>query len=220
MSAPSFDKERPWPPLITEGALSGWVYARDALLTALLWFLFVLLMVGDIERVVAPWLDRFGIPLNVRGIGYADLAGNWRYFLHALAPFLAIVLFLVIVLASFTIDTLSRRRKALRGPRPPKLALGVEARHAELATIAGHKGSETEACRAELEQIDRVDARSMLVILAKLDQAALTDARSLRVTQVHVTGDGHFQIRPDGMEPNGLARQGPVDEPGSMTVGR
>jgi hypothetical protein len=189
------ESERPWPPLITEGPLSRWVYARDILLTALIWFFFVLLMVGEIERLVAPGLDRLGIP--VRGIGYADLTGNWGYFLYALAPFLAIALFLVTVLASFAVYTVRRRRRALRGPRPPPLRLGVEARHAELATIAGHRGAETEARRAELAQIETVDARVMLAILGELDQAALIDARSLRVTRVHVTEDGHYQILPD-----------------------
>lgn len=197
MSERSSDREKPWPPLITEGVASVWINARDFVLTTLLWVLFVLMVGGDVGRVVAPWLDRLGIPIDVKGVGYADLGDNWRYFLHSLAPFLAIALFLVIALVSFTIDTLNRRRRALRGPRPPPLPLGVEARHAELATIAGHKGSETQARRAELAQIDTVDARAMLVILSKLDQAALIDARNLQVTQVNVTKDGHYQILPE-----------------------
>lgn len=197
MSPPSSGKERPWPPLIAETTLSRSVYVRDVVLTTMMWLFFLLLMAGEVERLVEPWLVRLGIPLNVKGIGYADLAGNWRYFLHAIAPFLAIALILVIALVSFAIHTLNRRGRALRGPKPPPLALGVEARHAELATIAGHKGTETEARRAELAQIDAVDAPAMLAILSRLDQAALTDARNLQVTQVHVTRTGHYQILPD-----------------------
>lgn len=100
-------------------------------------------------------------------------------------------------LVASAIETLNRRSRALRGPLPPPLPLLVEARHAELATIAGHKGDETEARRAELAQVDAVDAPRMLQILTRLDQAALTDARSLQVTQVHVTGTGHYQILPE-----------------------
>lgn len=202
MNAPSSSEEKPWPPLITEGVLSVWYYVRDVVLTTLMWLLFLLLMAGDIERVLAPWLVGLGIPINVRGIGYTDLAGNWRYFLHALAPFLGIALLLVIALTSFAINTLNRRRRALRGPLPPPLPLVVEARHAELATIAGHKGAETEARRAELAQIDTADAPAILAILGKLDQAALSDARGLRVTQVHVTKSGHYQILPDSSAPH------------------
>ncbi len=106
--------ERPWPPLITEGPLSRWVYARDILLTVLMWFFFLLLMAGEIERLAAPALDRLGIP--TRAIGYADLTGNWYYFLYALAPFLAIALFLVTVLASFAVYTVRRRRRRCAAP--------------------------------------------------------------------------------------------------------
>lgn len=87
MSPPSPENERPWPPLITEGALSTWYFVRDVALTTLMWFLFLLLIAGDVERLVAPWLDRLDIPVNVRGIGYNDLGHNWRSFLYALAPF-------------------------------------------------------------------------------------------------------------------------------------
>ena len=197
MSGSPFAGRRPWPPVITTGSLSGWIMARDVCLTTLMWFFFLLLLAGEIERVVIPWLDRFGIPINVKGIGYADLADDWRYFIYALAPFLGIALLLVIVLVSFTIGTLNRRSRARRGPLPPPLALGVEARHAALATVGGHAGPATLARREELARLEEVDGVAILAALSRLDQAALADARALRVTQVHLTEEGQYQILPD-----------------------
>jgi hypothetical protein len=194
VSRPPREAQRPWPPLITAGPLSRLTLARDIVLTAVMWLLFLLLIAGEIERPLARLL---GIRIDARGLGYADLPGNWNFFLHSLAPFLGIASFLVVVLASFAIHTFRQRRKALRGPRPPPLRLGVEARHAELATSGGPVGEAVQARRSELARVEAVDARSLLMILGQLDQAALTDARSLKVTQVHLTGHGSFQIWPD-----------------------
>ncbi|CAN5441555.1 hypothetical protein BH10PSE6_BH10PSE6_17490 [soil metagenome] len=189
--------DRPWPPLIHEGQMSRWMLVRDVVLTVLLWFLFALLAAGEVDRVAGHWFDELGVRAWFRRAGYNDLGNNWPYFLHKLAPYLGIALLLTISLVSFSIDTINRRARALRGRRPPRLPLGIEARHAEFATLTEHVGKTMRASRVELNEVQTVDARSLLLILGRLDEAALIDARQLKVTRVHVTEDGHYQILAD-----------------------
>jgi hypothetical protein len=186
--------DRPWPPVIRDGPMSRWVLARDVILTLLMWFLFALLAAGELDRAVGHWFDEIGVRSWFQRAGYTDLAGNWTYFLVTLVPYLGIALFLTISLLSFAIDTVNRRAKALRGQWPPQLPLAIEARHAELGTLTAHVGATMRANRAVLADVEAVDARSLLTILGKLDEAALIDARQIKVTKVHVTEDGHYQI--------------------------
>jgi hypothetical protein len=186
-----------WPPLVVDGKMSRVVVLRDVVLTLLMWFLFVLLAAGEADRVVGHGLEAIGLRSFFQRTGYSDIDGQWAYFIHSLAPYLGIALLLTISLVTFSIDTLNRRMRALRGRRPPPLSLTVEARHAELATLTRAVGEELQARRAELTEVQTIDARSLLVILGKLDEAALIDARKLKVTRVHVTYDGQYQILPD-----------------------
>lgn len=177
--------------------MSRWILLRDILLTLAMWFLFILLAMGEVDRVAGHWFAGIGLRSYFQRAGFNQIADNWSYFLYALAPYLGMALLLAISLVSFAIDTINRRLRAMRGREPPKLALTVEARHAELATMTPTIGEATQASRAELTEVQTVDARTLLMILGKLDEAALLDARQLKVTQVHITGDGHYQIVPE-----------------------
>ncbi len=140
--------------------------------------------------------EPFGLRSHFQRAGYNDLQRNWAYFAYMLAPYLGIALLLAIWLVSFSMDTLNRRRRALRGRLPPRLPLAVEARHAELALRTAAVGNELQTRRAQLTEIEDVDARKLLMILGRLDEAALIDARQLKVTRVHLTREGHYQVLP------------------------
>ena len=189
-------ENEPWPPLVVNADMSRAILVRDIALTLLMWLLFLLLAFGELDRVVGPWFEPIGLRSYFQRAGFSDLQRDWGYFIYMLAPYLGVALLLAIWLVSFSIDTSERRRRALRGRLPPRLSLAVEARYAELSVRTAAIGNEMQTHRAKLQEIENVDARSLLMILGRLDEAALIDARQLKITRVHLTREGHYQVLP------------------------
>jgi hypothetical protein len=189
-------ENEPWPPLVVNGEMSRAILVRDVVLTLLMWFLFALLAFGELDRVVGHWFEPMGMRTYFERAGYSDLQRHWAYFAYMLAPYLGVALLLAIWLVSFSMTTFKRRRRALRGKRPPPLPLAIEARQAELSLRTAAIGDAMQTRRAELTDVETIDAKALLMILGRLDEAALIDARQLKVTRVHLTREGHYQILP------------------------
>jgi hypothetical protein len=188
--------EQSWPPLVVDGDMSRAILVRDMVLTLLMWFLFILLAFGEVDRVFGRWLEPYGLRAPFRDAGFNELQRNWAYFLYMLAPYLGLALMLAIWLVSLSMGLFGRRRKA-SVLRRPDLQLASEARHARLALRTAALGGEMQSRRAKLVDIEKIDARTLLMILGQLDEAALIDARQLKVARVHLTRDGQYQILPD-----------------------
>ena len=183
-----------WPPLIIANR-SLWIRARDFVLTTVMWIVFIVMLEGEFGLVFGYYLDRLGVRAVFERIGISDLTeGSRLQFAKDLVPYLGMALILVISLGSFAIATIRRRREALQGPNAPSLSTAIEARHAQLSTMAGHVGETVAAERAGLD-LEAVDMRSLLIALNRLDDAALVDARKLRIANVHVMTDGHYRIQ-------------------------
>lgn len=189
-------EDQPWPPLVVDADMSRAIVVRDIALTLLMWLLFLLLAFGEVDRVAGRWLEPFGLRAYFDGTGFNDLQRNWAYFLYMLAPYLGVALLLAIWLVSLSMDLFNRRRKASHMRRPAQLPLAVEARHARLALRTAAVGDETQNRRNQLMDVETIDARALLMILGKLDEAALIDARQQKVTRVHLTREGYYQILP------------------------
>lgn len=189
-------EDQPWPPLVVDADMSRAIVVRDIALTLLMWLLFMLLAFGELDRVAGRWLEPFGLRSYLQGTGFNDLQRNWAYFIYMLAPYLGVALLLAIWLVSLSMDVFNRRRKASRSRRSAHLPLAVEARQAGLALRTAAVGEEMHNRRAQLTDLETIDARALLMILGSLDEAALMDARRLKVTQVHLTREGHYQILP------------------------
>jgi hypothetical protein len=183
-----------WPPLIT-AKRSFWMRARDFVLTTVMWIVFIVMLEGEFGLVFGYYLDRLGVRAVFERIGFSDLTeGSRLQFAQDLLPYLGMALILVISLGSFAIDTIRRRREALQGPSAPSLSTAIEASHAQLSTMAGYIGETVAVERAGLD-LETVDVRSLLIAFNRLDDAALVDARKLRIVNVHVTTDGHYRIQ-------------------------
>jgi poly-beta-1,6-N-acetyl-D-glucosamine biosynthesis protein PgaD len=127
---------RPWPPLIVAGHVPRLVRWRDALLTALAWAAFALLLANEVSAVVqGVRAFRFGGP---------GAAIDWRTYLVRLAPFLLLIAGLAAVLLGFSLQTLRRRSRGLLLPDPPPLDTADQARRAgvdeaDLAALREHR---------------------------------------------------------------------------------
>ena len=187
-------RERAWPPLILNGKMSRWVLVRDAFLTVLMWLMFWLLISGDLDRVAGHWLDELGLRPQFQRAGYKNIATSWQYYLYVLAPYFGIALLLTITLVSFAIGTLNRHARAVRGRWPAPLPLAIEARNAEFSTHAEQPRELVEVGSSASAEVGTIEARTLPAIVGKFGEAALIDARRLKVAKVHVSGSGRYQI--------------------------
>jgi hypothetical protein len=195
MSSEEMARPMEWPPIIVVPR-PWWIVARDFVLTAMMWIAFLLMLDGEFDPVFGAAMKQLGAhaALGQIGLGGLSTEGNWPAFLRALFPYLGLALVLVVTLFIFAIDTVRRRREALGGPPVPPLALAIQARQAQLSTMDGHVGDAMEARRADLDLVT-IDMRTLLNALNELDEAALTDARALKIVNLHVTDDGHYRIQ-------------------------
>ena len=115
----------PWPPVII-AALPAWMKWRDAMLTLMMWVLFVLLLQRQFRLVS-------------RTVGGRSDLGD---FLALLAPYAGTALVLIGILAVAAMLTERRRQRALTLQPPAPLALADEARRAGLdeAALAAARG--------------------------------------------------------------------------------
>ena len=186
------------------------IVLRDICLTATMRLIFVFMLQGESSPAGSPSTGssprsdggRAGGRRSRASASTTGGAGQLVGLPAGVGALLMLALLLIIALVSFGIDTINRRRVALAGPRPPPLPLAVEAHHAELASMPGPLAAAAQARRAaevEASVLDDVplDPRALLLVLDQLDEAALEEARGLRITRVQVTADGHYRIWPD-----------------------
>lgn len=190
--------DRNWPPLIVVREKSFWIIVRDAVLTTLMWVVFLTMLEGEFEFIFPGAVSRSGLNDLLGWIGIDDSTPKLDalQFGATLLPYLGVSLLLILSLLSFAVDTIARRRAALRGPKPPPLDPAAEAHHADLATMAGYVDptEPLETLDVDEDHVLELDVRQILAVLNHRDEAALEDARALRIANVHVTTDGHYRI--------------------------
>lgn len=191
-------EDQSWPPLVVDADMPRVVLVRDFVLTLLMWLLFILLAFGQLDPLAERWLAPVGLQHSFEGTGFVGVQRNWAYFIYMLAPYLGVALLLAIWLVTLSMGVFKRRRRPWQGRRAlHRLPLTAEARQAELALRTLAVGDMMRARRAHLTDRDTIDARSLLTILGELDEAALIDARQLKVTRVHLTPKGQYRIWAD-----------------------
>jgi hypothetical protein len=189
-----------WPPLIVAKHQSAWIRGRDIALTLAMWLVLAFMMKPQVELLLASFIEHLGLGPLLERRAVVDRAtdSNWREFFGQLAPYLAVALVLVALLLIFSFRTLMMRRRALRQSPPQPFFLATEARHAGLGAMRGYSGSATDALHgsqegAALDNAMALGVRS-LAVRSDRDQAALVDARSLPVSNVHIDADGGFHV--------------------------
>ena len=186
----------PWPPLIVADSQPAWIRIRDFVLTTLMWLLLAALMSNEVELFVGIYLERlgFGAVLERLGFGEAGEKFGWLQLVGRLGPYLVVVLALVLSLSTFALHTVRKRRNALGMASPRPLSLARQARHAGLAPILELGGSNPPERQVGLDDSAVIDSRSLLAMMNEQDEAALAEARRLRIALIHVTADGHYRI--------------------------
>jgi hypothetical protein len=194
-----------WPPLIVATHQPAWIRWRDTLLTTAIWLLLVFLMLSEFRRFLGPYLERLGLrTLFARlGLSRADIDISWLQDLVRLNPYFLVVLALLVFLSGFALHTLKRLSRSLHEPKPQSLALATEAEHAGLGALEGYAGAATVAFDASLAEaaltqapgnVRAIGSGEGLAELQGHDQAALTDARSLQISDIHIDAVGKYHI--------------------------
>ena len=116
-------RKKPWPPLIVAGHRARLIFWRDAVLTVLMWALFLWLLEEEIVHLAGPWLERWGFLDFEPRIDFAT-AVEW------MRPYIRTSVILVVLLAVAGFLTLRRRRRDLALPAPPPLTIAEEAARA------------------------------------------------------------------------------------------
>jgi hypothetical protein len=105
------DANRPWPPLIFAEHVPHSVKWRDACLTMIVWALFGVLLVKELEP---SW------------------SANWALYVERLTLYMLLAAGLGGMLIAFSLRTLRRLERALHLPQPAPLEAASEARRAGL----------------------------------------------------------------------------------------
>ena len=191
---------RQWPPLVYASHKAGWIRWRDRALTAGMWLIFAAMLNREFELFFGPYLEPLGLdPLLFRlGLGDLGMKVNLAEFLANLAPYMAVIVVLVLGLSTFSIHTLVMRYRALRVRNPAPLSLVSQARDAALAPPIGVGGAAIRPFTGELADASPVNARDLLTLMNRQEEATLVDVRSLRIAKVTVTADGQYQIEAGG----------------------
>jgi hypothetical protein len=207
------EQRKEWPPLIVAKHQSAWIRGRDIALTTVMWLLLAFMMKPQVELLLAFFIEHLGFgPLFEHlGFDHLDMHANWREFFGQLGPYLAVAFVLVAFLCAFSVRTLMMRHRALRQSPPPPLILASEAQHAGLGAMRGYSGPATDAIHANRDDAAVYNAMAFgernLAARSDRDQAALIDARSLPVSNVHIDADGGFHVESAG-EPSQWAAKG------------
>ena len=135
--------DRPWPPLIVASHVPRLVKWRDALLTALMWGLFAVLLEVEFELFLGHYLQP--------GLSRFDPDTKWSLFFERLMPFLLTAAILAGLLTIFSLRTLRRRARALLLPQPAPLATADQAR------------------RAGLDEAELIVARDQRIVIVHID---------------------------------------------------
>jgi poly-beta-1,6-N-acetyl-D-glucosamine biosynthesis protein PgaD len=127
---------RAWPPLIVAEHVPRLVRWRDALLTALAWAAFAMLLANEVSAVAHG--------VRALRLGQAGAPLDWRTYVERMAPFVLLIGSLAAVLLGFSLQTLRRRSRALMLPDPPAVDAAEQAHRAgldetELAAARGHR---------------------------------------------------------------------------------
>jgi Mg2+/citrate symporter len=124
-----------WPPIIRSAQRSRLIWWRDALLTALMWFILFLILYTELAFVISALLVLLG-----RSDAYID--AELALFFRRMRPLLLLIAGLVVMLAVATLISWQRRNRALATPQPPPLSA------AEVAAIAGMTADDLAAAQA------------------------------------------------------------------------
>jgi hypothetical protein len=204
---------RQWPPLVYASHKAGWIRWRDRGLTAGMWLIFAAMLNREFELFFGPYLEPLGLdPLLLRlGLDDLGMKVNLAEFLTKLAPYMAVIVVLVLGLSTFSIHTLVRRYRALRATDPAPLSLVSQARDAALALPIGGGGA-ISSFTGGLAEESLVDARDLLALMKRQEETTLVDVRTLRIAKVKVLADGQYQIEAGG---EAMPSSGPVPGPRS-----
>jgi hypothetical protein len=197
--------KKDWPPLILSSQRPAWIRWRDAILTTAAWLLVTLMLLSQFRLLLGQYGQRLDVyPLfQSLGLSQPEVGLGLVKDLVRLAPFFLVVFLLLAFLSTFALHTLTRRRRALQETPPQPLPLATEARNAALGGLQGYAGAKTEALHARLDEATMgdvegvarpIDARDLLVAMKGKDEAALADARSLQILDVHIDADGKYHI--------------------------
>jgi hypothetical protein len=205
---------RQWPPLVYASHKSGWIRWRDRALTAGMWLIFAAMLNREFELFFGPYLEPLGLdPLLLRlGLGDLGMKVNLAEFLANLAPYMAVIVVLVLGLSTFSIHTLVRRYRAIRARNPAPLSLISQARDAALAPAIAGGAAAIGPFTGGLAGASVVDARDVLTLMNRQEEATLVDVRSLRIANVKVTADGQYQIEAAETMPSVDLISGPSSE--------
>lgn len=204
------EERKEWPPLIVAKHQSAWIRGRDIALTTVMWLLLAFMMKPQVELLLATFIESLGFGPLFERLGFDPLGmdATWREYFGQLGPYLAIAFMMVALLIGFSFRTLMMRRRALRELPPQPFMLATEARHAGLGTMRGYSGSATDALHANREDAAVYSATAKkLAARSDRDQAALIDARSLPVSNIHIDADGGFHVESAG-QPSQWAAKG------------
>jgi poly-beta-1,6-N-acetyl-D-glucosamine biosynthesis protein PgaD len=124
-----------WPPIIRSAKRSRLILWRDALLTALMWFILFLILYTELAFVISALLV-------LLGRSDAVIDAELTLFFRRMRPLLLLIAGLVVMLVLATLVSMRRRNRALATPQPAPLSV------AEVAAIAGMTPADLAAAQA------------------------------------------------------------------------
>lgn len=189
-----------WPPLIVAASRPAWIRGRDFVLTTVMWLLLAAMMSNELGLFLGIYLERLGFGAVLERLGFGDAGEkfDWLLIVGRLGPYLVVVLALVLSLSTFALHTVRRRRNALGMASPQPLSLASQAHQAALVPMMGGEDDVSRERQVGLDDAAVVDNRSLLAMLNEQDEAALAEARRLRIALINVTAEGHYRIERPG----------------------
>jgi poly-beta-1,6-N-acetyl-D-glucosamine biosynthesis protein PgaD len=115
--------------LIFAEHVPGWVRWRDALLTTIMWMLFLFFLAKEFELFLLDFLELFGVSHVHKDV-------DWQARIERLSPFLLTVAILAAFLLASSLLTMGRRRRGQLLPSPAPLDAADEARRSGLDQAA------------------------------------------------------------------------------------
>ena len=190
------NNSRQWPPLIIASHKSSWIRWRDVVLTSGMWLIFAAMLNKEFELFFGSYLQRLGFDSLFARLGIFDLGlkMNLMEFAINLAPYFAVIVVLLAGLSTFSLHTLVRRYRSLRGVAPSPLSLASQTGAAGLQYPTGNFGAGAGHLGLDFGDSPPVGGLTLLALMNSQEEATLTDMRSLRIAIVRVTADGHYQI--------------------------